>query len=207
MRPWVMKTLAWPTAAPRHQSEVGVGATARHPHHCKTWAKSRYHTQSIPAHSLQCNRINSPSAQRSRREFIFFPPCLCPSSQCRHCRRPIGSWTWTPTPRQRLYGRLEAPIFRIHKGVVHLADVPLDATPLNTPRPNQDTAPSTTTNGTITDQNNNNGINGAMTTTHGLSSPGVAMMSPSSHHQHTTAAMMSDDDKQHNRWGPSLSSK
>jgi len=54
--------------------------------------------------------------------------------RCRHCRREIGSWTWRPSPRQCLGGRLEAPLFRVHRGVVHLADVPLDATPLGTPR-------------------------------------------------------------------------
>ena len=54
--------------------------------------------------------------------------------RCRHCRREIGSWTWRPSARQCLGGRLEAPLFRVHRGVVHLADVPLDATPLGTPR-------------------------------------------------------------------------
>ena len=138
------------------------------------------------------------------------PRFLIPLPQCRHCRRPIGSYTWTPTPRQRLYGRLEAPIFRIHKGVVHLADVPLDATPLNTPRqPNQDNATPAIT--TATD--NNNSSSGHIAS-HGLGSPGVAMMPSSSHHHHHAhphTAMMSDDDKpqpqQQHRWGPSLSSK
>ncbi len=38
---------------------------------------------------------------------------------CPGCKNALGHWTWTPSQRLLLDGRLEAPLFRIHKHVVH----------------------------------------------------------------------------------------
>jgi len=54
--------------------------------------------------------------------------------KCCNCLKVIGSWTWTPSERQSIEGKLDPPLFRIHKHVVQQSDFPLDATPLNTPR-------------------------------------------------------------------------
>lgn len=54
---------------------------------------------------------------------------------CPGCKNAVGDWTWTPSHRLLLNGRLEAPLFRIHKHVVHHTDFDFDATPSSTPRP------------------------------------------------------------------------
>jgi hypothetical protein len=38
---------------------------------------------------------------------------------CPGCKNVLGSWSWNPSPRLLRDGRLEAPLFRIHKHVVH----------------------------------------------------------------------------------------
>lgn len=38
---------------------------------------------------------------------------------CPGCKHVLGSWSWNPSPRLLRDGRLEAPLFRIHKHVVH----------------------------------------------------------------------------------------
>jgi hypothetical protein len=38
---------------------------------------------------------------------------------CPGCKNAVGSWSWTPSQRVLLDGRLEAPLFRIHRHVVH----------------------------------------------------------------------------------------
>jgi len=53
---------------------------------------------------------------------------------CFGCRNIVGSWIWKPSLRILLDGKLEAPLFRVHKNVVNQADVPLDHTPSSTPR-------------------------------------------------------------------------
>jgi hypothetical protein len=53
---------------------------------------------------------------------------------CPNCRHVLGSWTWTPSLRMSRNGKLEAPLFRIHKSVVHHMDLDFDATPSATPR-------------------------------------------------------------------------
>eukprot|EP00602_Paraphysomonas_sp_CaronLab_P007957 CAMPEP_0185035108 /NCGR_PEP_ID=MMETSP1103-20130426/25857_1 /TAXON_ID=36769 /ORGANISM="Paraphysomonas bandaiensis, Strain Caron Lab Isolate" /LENGTH=709 /DNA_ID=CAMNT_0027572037 /DNA_START=248 /DNA_END=2377 /DNA_ORIENTATION=- len=54
--------------------------------------------------------------------------------KCGHCRRVIGAWTWNPSSRHTMSGRLQVPIIRVHKNVVHEVDIPLDPTPIGTPR-------------------------------------------------------------------------
>ena len=53
---------------------------------------------------------------------------------CYHCNKVIGSYSWSPSPLQSLNGKLETPLIRIHKGVVHISDIALDSTPATTPR-------------------------------------------------------------------------
>lgn len=60
---------------------------------------------------------------------------------CHSCRNVIGQWTWVPTPRQCHAGALDTPVIRIHKAAVHQAEVPLDATPVCTPRPDPASTP------------------------------------------------------------------
>jgi hypothetical protein len=55
---------------------------------------------------------------------------VCPS-----CSRVLGSWAWNSHPRHTLGGKLEAPVIRILKSVVTEADLPMDQTPITTPRP------------------------------------------------------------------------
>jgi hypothetical protein len=45
----------------------------------------------------------------------------CPSGNiiCPSCKNMVGNWYWTPSERMLLEKRLEAPLFRIHKHVVH----------------------------------------------------------------------------------------
>eukprot|EP01040_Poterioochromonas_malhamensis_P006246 gene6246-6722_t len=57
---------------------------------------------------------------------------------CPGCKNALGHWTWTPSQRLLLDGRLEAPLFRIHKHVVHHTEFDFDATPSSTPRPPED---------------------------------------------------------------------
>lgn len=59
---------------------------------------------------------------------------------CHGCKRVLGAWTWAPSSRQSHNGSLEKPIIRIHKNVVQEADLPLDATPASTPRPDEITS-------------------------------------------------------------------
>lgn len=54
---------------------------------------------------------------------------------CVDCRRVVGSWIWKPSVRLLQDGKFEAPLFIIHKNVVHQSDVQFDATPSSTPRP------------------------------------------------------------------------
>lgn len=53
---------------------------------------------------------------------------------CFNCQRMLGSWAWAPHPRHTLDGRVEAPLFRVLKHSVQLMGIPLDSTPLGTPR-------------------------------------------------------------------------
>jgi len=53
---------------------------------------------------------------------------------CFGCCRSIGKWVWSPSARLTLNGKFEAPLFMIHKNVVHQMDLPFDATPISTPR-------------------------------------------------------------------------
>ena len=39
--------------------------------------------------------------------------------KCGHCQQIIGAWTWTPTDKQTLSGRLQPPVIRVHKNAVH----------------------------------------------------------------------------------------
>lgn len=57
---------------------------------------------------------------------------------CPQCKHVIGSWTWTPSMRMSRNGNLEAPLFRIHKSIVHHTDLDFDATPSATPRLSED---------------------------------------------------------------------
>ncbi len=56
--------------------------------------------------------------------------------ECPGCGRTIGSWSWRPqdclSASQIIIG---PPIFKALRGAVQLADLPLDATPMSTPRP------------------------------------------------------------------------
>lgn len=61
---------------------------------------------------------------------------------CGQCRRIIGTWDWRPHPKHTLHGQLEPPLIRVHKNVVQEVDVPLDATPSNTPRLTEDLPPA-----------------------------------------------------------------
>eukprot|EP00602_Paraphysomonas_sp_CaronLab_P002207 CAMPEP_0185029152 /NCGR_PEP_ID=MMETSP1103-20130426/15290_1 /TAXON_ID=36769 /ORGANISM="Paraphysomonas bandaiensis, Strain Caron Lab Isolate" /LENGTH=716 /DNA_ID=CAMNT_0027563795 /DNA_START=211 /DNA_END=2361 /DNA_ORIENTATION=+ len=54
--------------------------------------------------------------------------------KCGHCSRVIGAWTWNPSSRHTMGGRLQAPIIRVHKNVVNEVDIPFDPTPRGTPR-------------------------------------------------------------------------
>ena len=50
---------------------------------------------------------------------IFKANCHTGNVICPGCKNTVGSWAWTPSQRLLLDGRLEAPLFRIHKHVVH----------------------------------------------------------------------------------------
>ena len=50
--------------------------------------------------------------------------------ECPGCTKPIGSWSWNPDPD----GKLEPPLFMAMRSSVKLADMPLDSTPMSTPR-------------------------------------------------------------------------
>mmetsp|Transcript_62346 Transcript_62346/g.109874 ORF Transcript_62346/g.109874 Transcript_62346/m.109874 type:complete len:1214 (-) Transcript_62346:110-3751(-) len=53
---------------------------------------------------------------------------------CPSCKNVVGGYSWNPSVRMTLGGKLDAPIFKIHKHVVHQMDVQFDATPSSTPR-------------------------------------------------------------------------
>lgn len=57
---------------------------------------------------------------------------------CGHCKKVLGHWTWKPQSKASLGGKLETPIIRILKKVVHSMDMPMDATPISTPRINDE---------------------------------------------------------------------
>lgn len=52
---------------------------------------------------------------------------------CYNCHKAVGSYYWKPSVRL-LGNKLEAPLFKIHKHVVHQTDWVFDATPQSTPR-------------------------------------------------------------------------
>ena len=61
---------------------------------------------------------------------------------CAGCHNVLGSFDWNPNPRLTFGGRIEAPVFRLHKSVIHEAAIPMDATPMSTPRaPDADDVP------------------------------------------------------------------
>lgn len=53
---------------------------------------------------------------------------------CPSCKNVVGGYSWNPSLKMTLGGKLDAPIFKIHKHVVHQMDVQFDATPSSTPR-------------------------------------------------------------------------
>jgi hypothetical protein len=57
---------------------------------------------------------------------------------CPQCKHVIGSWSWNPHPRHTLGGRLQTPVIRVLKSTVTEAELGLDATPITTPRPPDD---------------------------------------------------------------------
>eukprot|EP00597_Dinobryon_sp_UTEXLB2267_P001468 CAMPEP_0170069502 /NCGR_PEP_ID=MMETSP0019_2-20121128/8154_1 /TAXON_ID=98059 /ORGANISM="Dinobryon sp., Strain UTEXLB2267" /LENGTH=932 /DNA_ID=CAMNT_0010277565 /DNA_START=106 /DNA_END=2904 /DNA_ORIENTATION=- len=53
---------------------------------------------------------------------------------CSDCHKIVGSWQWKPSFKLLQNGKFEAPLFLIHKHVVHQSDLLFDSTPNNTPR-------------------------------------------------------------------------
>ena len=53
---------------------------------------------------------------------------------CSNCHNILGSYDWNPNRRITLGGRIEPPVFRLHKSVIHEAAIAMDATPMSTPR-------------------------------------------------------------------------
>jgi hypothetical protein len=58
--------------------------------------------------------------------------------ECPGCARHVGSWSWlepAAIPKSGGSGNVGPPLFKAMRGSVQLADLPLDATPMSTPRP------------------------------------------------------------------------
>jgi hypothetical protein len=53
---------------------------------------------------------------------------------CSGCQNVLGAYDWNPSQRHTFGGRIEAPVFRLLKSVIHEAAITLDATPMSTPR-------------------------------------------------------------------------
>jgi len=53
---------------------------------------------------------------------------------CFGCHKAVGTYYWKPSQRLLSDNRLEAPLFKIHKSVVHQTDWVFDSTPQSTPR-------------------------------------------------------------------------
>lgn len=58
---------------------------------------------------------------------------------CAGCQNILGSYDWNPSERHTFGGRVEAPIFKLQKNVIHEAAIPMDATPASTPRVDEET--------------------------------------------------------------------
>jgi hypothetical protein len=54
--------------------------------------------------------------------------------ECPGCARAIGTWSWKPDSSSCEVGTPLIPLFRALRSSVQLADLPLDATPMSTPR-------------------------------------------------------------------------